>query len=1272
MAHHYAQGTLVWTLDEEEVWKEAEIVSAKSKEIELKFKGRPNEVIRADSPLHLRSADVFTEEGLASLNDLTQLAHLHEPAVLDSLQNRYDIDKIYTWTGPILIALNPFKEICGMYGDEVLRRFASKREEPHIFGTACAAYRGICDKSMSQVVLISGESGAGKTETTKHVLRFLALAGSATGETTNVERQVLESNPLLEAFGNARTLRNDNSSRFGKFIELQFRNQEGAKRLCGARIQTYLLEKVRIYDQQEGERNYHIFYEACAAADTLSWSSTYKFPAKLADKSLQPLSLDLEGFANAKKFAYLTRSTCHTLKAVDDVEMFERRLKAMQTIGISAADMQHIFALLAAVLNLGNVGFDQQISEGNEASSIAKGSQNNLKVACKMLGVEPSALEKAFCEASFVTPLDNAKIFKLVSAQEATRVRDSLAAAIYAMVFDFIVRKTNASIGYREDVTLFVGVLDIFGFECFATNSLEQMCINYTNERLQHFFIDFVFKVEEEVHMREGIAWEPLEFQDNQESLDLLQAKDVGIFALLDEECMVPKGSDQGFCNKLMRKYETHSRFVLLPRKNSWFGVQHFAGPVEYNSASFVEKNKDTLKVDILDCMVRSHKKFVADLFRNNPRFAETFQVELDDEDVDASAVQSHKVIKKQTMKRRYQSVSAEFQEQLGHLMAVVQATEPHFVRCVKPNPRSAADFYDRKSVTQQLRYSGVLQAVQVSRAGYPVRMGHLECWQEYQVLLPKTKAVFGYVFGNNDLSRIADVRKRAQKMLEYLDKEICLPRTATGAASWSVGNTLIFLKQEAAEGLKFARLQRIINGIVKIQCKWKRFFYLRRYRRLLASTRHVQALLRVRDARQELRRRRRTTEHGATVCIQSHTRGWLARMERRRRFAQRTDEALAMCLLRPSLPAGADAKPPRVRMQGRRDNVAAGLQVVHETHDKTSAVTCMCFGKDQRDHILMAMGNNDGDVVVYKVLRTVTEVGDKALVEKGTAIAVHKRMTGHSATITSLYFSEDQRQLVTTSTDKCVRIWLVSSGASVAVLTDSVPVFASAFLPSDPDVLIIANGKAVLRLANVQTGASLQKLKVKSIVQALELDHESPSLLAGTKSGSVYVLEATPPSDDEPNPLKFKCAVEVTQGMVTCITLVRKFYGARPCALVSACDHSITIIDCVYGTGVSGKVAPQSVMIDVVVRQRLQVPQSVLPIKNCFSAYNRGFIISGSEDNRIYIFPFSDSSNYTRLKHHEAPVVCVAVNSHDTLLASADSTGRIVLWRRPDFQAQT
>lgn len=1685
MSNQYAQGTLIWAKHAEEVWIQAEIITSTDKEIIIRTVDDPNGrvVLGPNEPIFLRTSDVFTSEGLSVLDDLTQLTHLHEPAVLSSLQNRFDIDKIYTFTGPILIAVNPFKSIPGIYDEEVLKSFISTKPstKPHVFNTSNASYRGICDRHKSQTVLISGESGAGKTETTKFVMKFLALAGSSDGEVTNVEKQVLESNPLLEAFGNARTLRNDNSSRFGKFIELQFRSatDSGVKgavqgmsgeslRLCGARIRTYLLEKVRVCEQQEGERNYHIFYEACAAAAKLGGSKEYSFPQVLPkEKVVDEMVVNLEGFSELGNFAFLTRSTCQTLKDVDDVEMFERRINAMQTIGIKKEDLAQVFHMVAAVLNLGNTKFDAP-PNNSEGSMVMKETEGNVSMAEKLLGIKSGDLEKALCNQTRVTRSE--RIRSPVNVRQAADNRDALARALYGIVFNFIVHSTNLSIGYIDDVKLFVGVLDIFGFECFKMNSFEQLCINFTNERLQQFFNSFVFKLEEQLYEREGIPWDALDFPDNQDSVDLLAGKKEGVFAMLDEECIVPNGSDQGFCNKLIKQHKGHRRFDEIKTKPTWFVIKHFAGPVSYCTDSFLDKNRDQLSMDLLECVGNSSNEFVAKLFRKDPKFAESFVKEED----------------KKTKKKKY-TVSSEFKDQLSSLMDVVDLTEPHFIRCIKPNPQNVPDLFDRKGVTEQLRYGGVLQVVQVSRAGYPVRINHQECWDDYKVIgAPKVVS---------ELRHIQDPKIRAQKLLDHLDSELNLPKPKHGQ-SWAVGKTLVFFKLPAYERIKFARLELVVKSTTMIQANWRGKVRRRMFIAIRLFVRHVQALLRSKQARCDLLQRRcedsatkiqaharsvlakakyqsirkkviklqavwhgvlgrryakeyknhvsatkiqslvrkqkeqkiydalrasivfaqqrlrmrnaknqlkklkqeakevgammakaqkaaeqatelrkhneeleahqlqlqsenktltqkvkhleetlqtmqhqfeemraqaaeaaklaadnsktvieaekleamnkqmterdseldslrselqsmkethakqqeqlksaeanyqqllrsttmqsvgagaGTSAHGAASRHGSGSRGhrnvfiqlvgasgsgkstmlgelmkehdpsamtnfeeqrsnlmthhtlqigqrtlkfldcsgneraghlvkeWFGRtqwvfviysladvksyqkaltlMAEARQagagvvlFANKYDvgkegkevqvnlreahdratqlqaysvegsslsdavrfvasqddsaEAPAEGAAAPDAAAAEDAKqrssianaidsvkswfggPPerggkgggvlrpslkgtKAMKQARRDvDPNLDLRPVQELQDSESAVTCVCFGQERlhRSYILFVTASKDGNIVVYRCYRTEMEIamlanedfrGDSSPVPADHSnIAVHSRLIGHARAITSVFFNLLEDQLISTSIDKSVRFWNVDTGEMLKVFTDSSPVPVATFLPFNPQVFVAANSNAVLRLVNLQNGMVLQKLKVETEVRTLKFDDTGMFLLAGTKSGSIHVLEAT-----DNNMLKFKFKVQLARGGVTCLVFVPAAHGQPPCLLVNTSDSSASIIDCTYGP-------PAGVLTNLAVRHRVRVAHALLPLKCCYSPSNQGFLISASEDKDVYIFSLAKGANYKMswLKHHQVPVVAVATNHQDTLLASADSLGRVVLWRRMDF----
>uniref|UniRef100_A0A6U6W534 Myosin motor domain-containing protein n=1 Tax=Zooxanthella nutricula TaxID=1333877 RepID=A0A6U6W534_9DINO len=1687
---HYAQGTLIWINHEEEVWLPASIVSSNDKELIVKTERDPDGcmILSPNESIFLRTLDGFTEAGLTVLDDLTQLTHLHEPAVLSSLQHRFDIDTIYTFTGPILIALNPFKNIPGLYDEEVLRSFINTKTsggKPHVFSTSNSSYRGICDRQKSQTVLISGESGAGKTETTKHVMKFLALAGSEDGRVTDVEKQVLESNPLLEAFGNARTLRNDNSSRFGKFIELQFRTDEkqvlpvgSPSRLCGARIRTYLLEKVRVCDQQEGERNYHIFYEACAAAMTLSGTSVYNFPQVLdKDQVKDARTIDLEGFQDVGSFAFLTRSSCRTLKDVDDVKMFEFRINAMQTIGISPEDISNILKVVAAVLHLGNTKFDAP-PNNSEGSMVMQECAASIDLAARLTGVARKDLEGALCNNTRVTRTE--RIRSPVNVRTAADNRDALARALYGMIFDFIVAMANTCIGYIEDVRLFVGVLDIFGFECFKMNSFEQVCINFTNERLQQFFNSFVFKLEERLYEREGIPWDPLDFPDNQDAVDILQAKGTGVFAILDEECMVPQGSDQGFCNKLIKQHKGHRRFDEIKTKPTWFVIKHFAGPVSYCTDGFLDKNKDQLSNDIIECMGGSENAFVATLFKNDKKYAEVLNPAPQDESSQPGG----------SKKKKKYTVSSEFKDQLSSLMDIVDLTEPHFIRCIKPNPHNLPDLYDRKGVTEQLRYGGVLQVVQVSRAGYPVRINHQECWDDYKILCePKVITGFNY---------IDDPKIRANKLLEHLTVQLSIPKPAHGT-SWAVGKTMVFFKLAAFERLKFARSELLIKSTTLIQACWRRRLKMRLYKTIHLCLVHSEALLRTKQARADLQRRRKLAAAGKIqaqartmlqrrkfieirrkfVKVQARVRGirgrrkaqeykrnvsatkiqrqWLRLQDQRvydkfkkaiyiaqerlrlrmakqqmqklkkeakevgtlmaksqkaqeqaNELRKRNDELEAVQLQLQSetkrlqakvktledqhvemqqsldeaktqaeeaaklaadqskmvvetetltrmqtqleekdteittlrteveelksaqrdgaqklqdaeqryqqllkstamqstagmtmgvgvgaaaasraparagksnrnvniqlvgsqgvgktslleelirdqdpaqmpkfveqrtnlmshnqiqvgdkllklldcsgnaraqhlvkewfgrscwvfvvydmsnkdtlehameltkevhaagarvvlfgnkwsvdqgkhvevdvmaakdvavrcegmamessslidavklvvaagdepeeaaVPAGLDPSSPdanrrssisaaidsvkswfggaergranqgvlrpslkgtKSMKQARREgDVNADLRPVQELQDSESAVTCICFGQERlhKAYILLGTASKDGTVVIYRCYRTEMEIAflqDQDFPQESdemysqppadhSNIAVHSRLVGHSRAITSIFFNLLEDQLVTTSIDKSVRFWGIDSGEMLKVFTDSSPVPVATFLPFNPQVFVAANSNAVLRLVNVQNGMVLQKLKVETEVRALKFDDTGLFLLAGTKSGSIHVLEASDSST-----LKFKFKVQLARGGVTCITFVPANYGQPPCLLVNTSDSSATIIDCTYGP-------PTGVLTNLAVRSRVRVAHSLLPLKCCYSPSGQGYLISGSEDKEVYIYSLAKASNYKMqyLKHHQVPVVAVAVNQQDTLLASADSLGRIVLWRRMDF----
>ncbi|RRT66577.1 hypothetical protein BHE74_00028872 [Ensete ventricosum] len=431
---------------------------------------------------------------------MTKLAYLHEPGVLQNLRSRYDMNEIYTYTGNILIAVNPFRRLPHLYDSHMMEQYKGAvfgELSPHPFAVADAAYRQMINEGVSQSILVSGESGAGKTESTKMLMRYLAyMGGRAASEGRTVEQQVLQSNPVLEAFGNAKTVRNNNSSRFGKFVEIQF---DKSGRISGAAIRTYLLERSRVCQVSDPERNYHCFYMLCAAP---------------------PEDIGRFKLGSPRTFHYLNQSKCYELDGVDDSKEYLETKKAMDIIGISADEQDAIFRVVAAILHLGNVEF----ADGKEIDSSQPKDEISwfhLRTAAELLMCDVNALEDSLCTRVIVTRDEN--IVKTLDLAAAVLSRDALAKIIYSRLFDWLVNKINNSIGQDPDSKNLIGVLDIYGFESFKTNSFEQFCINLTNEKLQQHFNQHVFKMEQEEYTKEEIDWSYIEFVDNQDILDLIE-----------------------------------------------------------------------------------------------------------------------------------------------------------------------------------------------------------------------------------------------------------------------------------------------------------------------------------------------------------------------------------------------------------------------------------------------------------------------------------------------------------------------------------------------------------------------------------------------------------------------------------------------------------------------------------------------------------------------------------------------------------------------------
>ena len=753
------------------------------------------------------------------IDDLTQLRHLDEVAMLECLSLRFFSNRIYTSTGPVLLALNPFTPIPDLYSPQAVRSHRNGSRAPHVFQVAQKAYQGMVDalldhrgsRPRNQSILISGESGAGKTESTKLVMRYLSLCGhSASGVSTPgslaqsvIERQILETNPLLEAFGNARTLRNDNSSRFGKFIQLQFNTQHQTRsvdslRVTGARIETYLLEKVRVSSQSEGERNFHIFYQCCAAAAAVG-GVTYKFPQLI--KSSDQFVLRLNGFSDHCMFNYLTSSTsCYSSPSMNDLADFEATIEAMRIIGMSVEDIETVLSTVAAVLHIGNISFAE--SNQGESSYIADdASKSSLFLACALLGIDnPELLELALCTRSIFTANENVR--SPLPVPKAMETRDAFARFIYSSLFSFLIRWINQRIDGGSDHAASCGLLDIFGFEYFRVNTFEQLCINYANERLQHFFTECCLRAEQTLYESEGITWNRLDFPDNTQILSLLHHPQTGLLPMLDEECRIVGGNDLNFLSKMTKSQKTSSLFAPVKTKQDWFVVQHFAGSVSYRVTGFVDKNRDAISGDLSELAV-GHSRIL--------------RVLIAQESNDVAA--------------RRQTVCNEFRGQLNHLMETLSTTNPFFIRCIKPNSRNFPGTFDKDVVLDQLRYGGIIQAVQISRSGFPIRVSNEEMIDDFSGLAGVSKR------------GVPHTQRRVEQIMRSLDSHLQLGNVAK--SGYAVGKTKTFMKQQVWDTLVRVRDEIRNHAAIRIQTHARGLLARRQFARIRASLISVQSLVR-------------------------------------------------------------------------------------------------------------------------------------------------------------------------------------------------------------------------------------------------------------------------------------------------------------------------------------------------------------------------------------------------------------------------------------------
>lgn len=609
----------------------------------------------------------------------------------------------------MLVAVNPLR-MFDVYGLDNVNKYDGQilgTLEPHLFALGSSAYNRLLTKNAeSQVLIMTGESGAGKTESAKLLTQYLAAVNKSVSNV--ITEQILEALPMLESFGNAKTVRNDNSSRFGKYLEIIFK--DGV--ISGAKLTDYLLEKSRIVSQISEERNYHIFYELLEG-----------LPKEQKEKY---------GLMSADKYFYLNQGGPISIDGKNDIADFESLQSALAVLSFSTEECETIYKILASILHLGNIYFHRkQLKHGFEGVEI--GSEVEIKWAAHLLQLSVGGIKKALTQRMADVRKNNDNVTMPLNIDQALDARDAIAKALYSSLFTWLVTRINKimAVSRKQQQVLLqkpnkniIGILDLFGFEDFSENSFEQLCINYANENLHYYINKMIFKNEQAEYAKEKIEWTPISFFDNQPILHILSKKPVGVFHLLDDESNFPKASDLSFLEKCHYNHALNELYSRPRMSSMEFGIKHYAGQVWYNVEGFLDKNRDTLRYDVMALLISSKDKIISKMFLDLHNLNETARV-------------MHKPNGQFiTMKPRTPTVAARFQDSLQQLLGVMSQSHPHFVRCIKPNGDKTPMKFDMPLVLEQLRYSGILETIKIRKVGYPVRMKYLAFAQRYRCLL--------------------------------------------------------------------------------------------------------------------------------------------------------------------------------------------------------------------------------------------------------------------------------------------------------------------------------------------------------------------------------------------------------------------------------------------------------------------------------------------------------------------------------------------------------
>ncbi|XP_045845782.1 unconventional myosin-IXb isoform X7 [Meles meles] len=841
----------------------------------------------------------------ADFDDLCNLPELTEENLLKNLRHRFLQQKIYTYAGSILVAVNPFKFL-PIYNPKYVKMYENQqlgKLEPHVFALADVAYYAMLRKRVNQCIVISGESGSGKTQSTNFLIHCLT-ALSQKGYASGVERTILGAGPVLEAFGNAKTAHNNNSSRFGKFIQVNYL-ESGIVR--GAVVEKYLLEKSRLVSQEKDERNYHVFYYLLLG---VSEEERQEFQLK------QP-----------EDYFYLNQ---HNLKIEDGEDLkhdFERLKQAMEMVGFLPATKKQIFSVLSAILYLGNVTYKKRATGRDEGLEV--GPPEVLDTLSQLLKVKREILVEVLTKRKTVTAND--KLILPYSLSEAITARDSMAKSLYSALFDWIVLRINHALLNKKDMEesvscLSIGVLDIFGFEDFERNSFEQFCINYANEQLQYYFNQHIFKLEQEEYQSEGISWHNIDYTDNVGCIHLISKKPTGLFYLLDEESNFPHATSQTLLAKFKQQHEDNRYFLGTPVMEPAFIIQHFAGKVKYQIKDFREKNMDYMRPDIVALLRGSDSSYVRELIGMDPvavfrwavlraairamavlREAGRLRAERDEKAAagmgspgsrgplgelqrgtstpseklyrKSKGIKQKQLIPKNLLdskslkliismtlhdrttksllhlhkKKKPPSISAQFQTSLNKLLEALGKAEPFFIRCIRSNAEKKELCFDDELVLQQLRYTGMLETVRIRRSGYSAKYTFQDFTEQFQVLLPKNAP---------------PCREVISALLEKMDVD---------KRNYQIGKTKVFLKETERQALQETLHREVVRKILLLQSWFRGVLERRHFLQMRQAAVTIQACWRSYRVRRTLERTQ------ATIYLQAAWRGYRERVAYRR-----------------------------------------------------------------------------------------------------------------------------------------------------------------------------------------------------------------------------------------------------------------------------------------------------------------------------------------------------------------------------------------------------